>query len=118
MTEDQKMLYNKFKNTGQERIKLACALEGFLDAQTPLEESEEKAYREYLKRRIRPAMEKLILEEAIEKMEKIEKYSWYGKAEAENFIRFARNHHKIESMVWLMEQKDRNYGYCDRDFTL
>lgn len=63
-------------------------------------------------------MEKLIKEEDTEKMEKIEEFGWYGRAELDTFIRFAGSCHKIESLVWLMEQKDRKYGYQDRDFTL
>ena len=63
-------------------------------------------------------MEKLILEENIKKMEQLEVYGWYGERELENFIYLARNQHKIESLVWLMEQKDKKYGYQDRDFTL
>ncbi len=34
-------------------------------------------------------MEKLIQEEDTEKMEKIEEFGWYGRAELDTFIRFA-----------------------------
>ena len=118
MTEEPRRLYEKFKTTGQEKIKLACAVEGFFSYSNSLTEQEKRAYSEYLKRRIRPVMEKLIQEEDTEKMEKIEEFGWYGRAELDTFIRFAGSCHKIESLVWLMEQKDRKYGYQDRDFTL
>ena len=59
MEEERDMRYEKFQTTGQERIRLACALEGFF-LTNECEEEKKTAYGQYLKRRIRPAMEALI----------------------------------------------------------
>ena len=37
MKEEQNILYRKFQTTGQERIRLACALEGFFSEDKDIE---------------------------------------------------------------------------------
>lgn len=121
MEKDTDMIYEKFRNTGQEKIKMACALEGFFQKKTPLSDEERKIhgeYENYLRRRIRPVMEYLILEEDLEKIEELEKYGWWGKTELEQFLNVALKQQKVESLVWLLNLKDCKYGYEDRDFTL
>lgn len=113
MEKEQDILYRKFQTTGQERIKLACALEGFLG-----ENKGKTVYSQYLKRRIRPAMEELIKEEQILKMEKLEAQGWFGAEELESFIAAARKERKLESLVWLMKLKDVKYGYKEKKFEL
>ena len=103
MEKERDMRYEKFQTTGQERIRLACALEGF---------------GQYLKRRIRPAMEALIWEENVGKMELLESFGWFGAEELENFICTARRERKLESLVWLMRLKDQKYGYKEKKFDL
>lgn len=118
MEKEQEFLYEKFKSTGQEKVKLSLALEGFFDEKPGFMEDAKIAYSQYLRRRIRPAMELLIREENIRKMELLEKNNWFGRNELESFIRTARKEQKLESLVWLMKLKDDKYGYTDRDFTL
>lgn len=114
MEKELDILYRKFQTTGQERIRLACALEGFFCG----ENEEKTAYSQYLKRRIRPAMEALIQEENVSKMELLESQDWFGKEELECFISIARKERKLESLVWLMQLKDRKYGYKEKKFDL
>ena len=64
MEKERDMRYEKFQTTGQERVRLACALEG-LFLTNECEEEKKTAYGQYLKRRIRPAMEALIREDTI-----------------------------------------------------
>lgn len=59
-------LYEKFKSTGQGKIKLSCALEGLFSGKEKPGEEAKTAYTQYLKRRIRPAMEELIRQERTE----------------------------------------------------
>ena len=77
MEKERDMRYEKFQTTGQERIRLACALEGFFLA-NECEEEKKTAYGQYLKRRIRPAMEALIREENVGKMELLKSFGWFG----------------------------------------
>lgn len=62
-------------------------------------EQEKRAYSEYLKRRIRPVMEKLIKEEDTEKMEKIEEFGWYGRAE-------------LDTLSALQEAATKSKAWC------
>ena len=41
MDKEQEFLYEKFKSTGQEKVKLSCALEGFFPEK---EETSEEAH--------------------------------------------------------------------------
>ena len=95
----------------------ACALEGFF-LTNECEEEKKTAYGQYLKRRIRPAMEALIWEENVGKMELLESFGWFGAEELENFICTARRERKLESLVWLMRLKDQKYGYKEKKFDL
>ena len=108
------ILYEKFRTTKQERIRLACAMEAFFQENEGSTEKELEDYRLYLKKRIRPAMEILIKSEDAIKMEKLEKQGWFGRQELEQFILLAREQRKLESLVWLMRLKDRKYGYEER----
>ena len=117
MKEEQNILYRKFQTTGQERIRLACALEGFFSEEKD-KEAEKKVYGQYLKRRIRPAMEALIQEENVLKMEQLEAKGWFGAEELDQFIAVARKERRLESLVWLMRLKDQKYGYKEKKFDL
>ena len=111
---DMSILYEKFRTTKQERIRLACAMEAFFQENEGSTEKELEDYGLYLKKRIRPAMEILIKSEDTIKMEKLEKQGWFGRQELEQFILLAREQRKLESLVWLMRLKDRKYGYEER----
>lgn len=80
------LLYQRFLNTAQETVRLTAALEGFF-LEADIEESQRDAYAAYLKRRIRPAMERLIRENALEKMDVLEQRGWVGAQEMDAFIR-------------------------------
>ena len=102
MDKEQEFLYEKFKSTGQEKVKLSCALEGFFQEKEETSEEAKNAYRQ----------------ENICEMEQLAGMDWFGINELESFIRTARKEQKLESLVWLMKLKDSKYGYTDRDFTL
>ena len=60
-------LYRKFGSTKQEPLRLAVALRGYF-LEEGVEEAERADYGAYLKKRIRPAVERLILEDDWEKI--------------------------------------------------
>ncbi len=110
-------LYRKFKETKQEPVRLAVALRGYF-MEEGVSSDQREDYGKYLKGRIRPAMEELIGEEAVEKMKAFEELGWFDGRHLEGFIRSARNRKKTASLVWLLHLKDVKYGYHDYDFTL
>ena len=114
--EEAKSLYKKFTQTRQEPVRLAVALRGFFLPQTGEEEKE--AYGRYLKNRIRPAVEALIDEDQVEKLEKIESLGWLEGKNIDVFIRIARQGQKNAALVWLLHLKKEKYGFKDRDFSL
>lgn len=122
----QEERYRRFKETGQEQIKLEIALEGFFSEESEMQQLQKtmaqqiylEEYGDYLKRRIRPAVEMLIEADAVEKIEKLEMQGWFGKRELESFIETARRKKKTTVLAFLMQLKDRKYGYEDRDFSL
>lgn len=109
--------YETFLHSGQARLRLQAALEGFLSAGEP-EEEHLAEYAAYLKRRIRPAMELLIEQQDLPGMERLEAMGWFGAAELEGFLRTAREKQKTEALVWLMKLKDEKYGYRQDEFEL
>lgn len=115
--KEASMLYRKFKETKQEPLRLAVALRGYF-MEEGVSDDQREDYGKYLKGRIRPAMEELIGEEAVEKMQVFEDLGWFDDRHLEGFIRSARNRKKTASLVWLLHLKDEKYGYQDYDFTL
>ena len=63
-------------------------------------------------------MERLIRENALEKMDVLEQRGWVGSQEMDAFIRQAQSLGQEAAMLWLMRRKGERYGYHDRDFTL
>ena len=114
--EEAKSLYRKFLQTRQEPVRLAVALRGFFLPQT--KEGEKEAYGRYLKSRIRPAMEALIDEDQVEKLEILESLGWLEDKNIDVFIRIARQGQKNAALVWLLHLKKEKYGFKDRDFSL
>ena len=117
MERNKELLYQRFLNTAQEAVRLTAALEGFF-SEEDIPENQRDAYAAYLRRRIRPAMERLILENALEKMDALEQRGWFGAREMDAFILQAQLLGKEAAMLWLMRRKGERYGYHDRDFTL
>ena len=111
MERKEELLYQRFLNTAQEAVRLTAALEGFF-SKADIPEEQRDAYAAYLKRRIRPAMERLIRENALEKL------GWFGAREMDAFILQAQRLGQEAAMLWLMRRKGERYGYHDRDFTL
>lgn len=116
--KDEQELYQIFQNTRQEPQRLAAALQGFFQDADELIDEHKEEYGKYLKRRIRPAVEKLIEEEAVEKIQILEGLGWFHEQELEAFIRTARRYEKPVSLMYFLRLKHESYGYHDKDFSL
>ena len=118
--EDEKTeaihLYRKFGSTKQEPLRLAAALRGYFLEKVP--EEERRDYGEYLKKRIRPAVERLILEDDWEKIEKLYENEWFGERELEVFLRLAEEWRKPAALMGLLHLKKENYGFKEKKFEL
>ena len=109
--------YTTFKETKQEPLRLKSALQGFF-SESPEESAHREEYLRYLKFRIRPAVEQLILEDAVEKIEELEHLGCFHEKEVEHFIQIAQREGRMISLMWLLQLKNEKYGYQDRDFSL
>lgn len=115
--EEGRKLYRKFTETKQEPVRLAVALRGFFLEEGVDEESRE-TFGNYLKGRIRPAVEQLIEEDAVEKIQQLEELGWFGQQHLEGFIKIARERKKSAALVWFLHLKQEKYQYEDKDFSL
>ena len=114
-TQELERVFRKFKETGQEKLRLETALEYFEKETDPQRAGE---YEAYLKRRIRPAMEQLIIMEDVEKMELLHEKGMFGQKELEVFTDMAEKEKKPAALVWLLQLKNRKYGFKQKNFQL
>lgn len=97
-------LYRKFGSTKQEPLRLAVALRGYF-LEEGVEEEERAHYGAYLKKRIRPAVERLILEDDWEKIEKLYENEWFGEQELEVFLKLAEEWRRPAALMGLLHLK-------------
>lgn len=109
-------LYTTFLETRQEPLRLSAALQGFFEKDAP--ESHREAYLSYLKRRIRPAVEQLLKEHALEKIQELERLGCFHEKELDVFLRSAMEQGNTAALIWFLQLKNEKYGYHDRDFSL
>ncbi|MDO4519665.1 MAG: hypothetical protein Q4B47_05155 [Eubacteriales bacterium] len=83
-----------------------------IEMQDELSEEEKKT----LRRRIRPAMQLLIDEENLTGLRKISEYGYYGAAEMDVFISYAKSGERKLALLWLLNEKEARFGFKDRSF--
>lgn len=113
---EEERLYRTFRETKQEPLRLEAALRGFF--LEGVEPAQREDYGGYLRRRVRPAVEKLIEEDRADRLEQLEKLGWFDARQVDEYIRMAREREKVSALVWLLELKREKYGYHDKDFSL
>ena len=110
-------LYRKFGSTKQEPLRLAVAVRGYFLAEEVTDEEREE-YGAYLKKRIRPAVERLILEDDWEKIEKLYENEWFGERELEVFLQLAEEWRRPAALMGLLHLKKEKYGFKEKKFEL
>ena len=108
--------YLKFLESRQEPLRLAIALVDFFDESCP--EQYRAAYGAYLRRRIRPAAEKLMETEELEKLSALWDMGLISPQLLDSLILEASQKGKTASMVWLMRQKNEKLGFKRPEFEL
>lgn len=112
----EETFYRTFLETRQEPLRLTAALQGFFLPDTP--ERHRKEYLQYIKRRIRPAVEQLLKENALDKIQELERLNCFHEKELDVFLRSAREQGNTPALMWFLQLKNEKYGYRDRDFSL
>lgn len=106
--------WQKFKESRQEPLRLAIALEDFFLPDCPTEAR--AGYEAYLRRRIRPAAAELVRTEDLDKLEQLS--SWLTGSLVEELLQLASKEQRSASLIWLLRLKQECYGFTPPDFSL
>lgn len=106
--------YQKFKESRQEKLRLEIALQEFFHETA--EESHRAEYGAYLQRRIRPAVEKLIADGEMDRLERLLECGWVKERALDTFIAEALQQDQRAVLLLLLSFKDRTFGFKDREF--
>ncbi len=109
-------LDRKFLESGQEAQKLGIALQRYFE--DDLDGQWKERYEIYLKQRIRPAVSQLIRLGEIEKTKSLVEKDWLGSFALEECIRMSGQEGQLEIQIFLLEWKQKKYGFSDREYTL
>lgn len=105
----------KFMESAQEAVRLKIALQRFFEVE---EETWRRRYGDYLKMRIRPAMEHLIREGEAEKIGKLLELDWITERNLEEFLKMAGKTGNGEVLALLLHAKREKYGFKEREYSL
>ena len=84
--------YQKFRQSRQEPLRLAIALDGFFQDTDPVRQADTRRLS-----RLAP---------------------WFTARQTDAFIALAREKQKTAALVWLLRWKGEHYGFPDKDFSL
>ena len=108
--------YEKFRTSQQAAVKLEIALEqAFLPG---IPEAHIRAYGEYLKLRIRPAMALCVQKDDTGTLDRMEAMGWMEGIRLEDLIRSAGEQHRNGALIWLLRRKQREFGFSGPDLSL
>lgn len=105
--------YQKFRQSRQEPLRLAIALDGFFQDTDPVRQA---AYGDYLRRRLQPAVQRLVEADDTRRLSRLA--PWFTARQTDAFIALAREKQKTSALVWLLRWKGEHYGFPDKDFSL
>lgn len=109
-------LFQKFQSASREDVRLELALEGYFSAQAT--EAQNQVLEDYLRRRLRPAMELLLREGRLEELEQLLEQGWLTAGLLEDGLSLAISLKSTEGFVLLLRRKAELVGFSDRDFSL
>ena len=128
---DSREAYQKFKESKQEKLRLEIVLQELLKDREDVEGPEPEAalkrgdckafrkeYEDYIKLRIRPAMETLIRGGEVGKIEQLAGYGWIKEEQMEGFLRMALRQDNRAVLLCLLHLKNREFGFRDKVFLL
>lgn len=115
--ENGDALYQKFMSSKQAAVRLELALLGFFQSDG-YTDKQHRDFGDYLRLRIRPAAEALIQRDALEQLQTLEELGWMDASVIEDSMDYAIRNQKTQAFIWLLERKNRKYGFHDRSFAL
>ena len=115
--ENGDALYQKFMSSKQAAVRLELALLGFFQSDG-YTDKQHRDFGDYLRLRIRPAAEALIQRDALEQLQTLEELGWMDASVIEDSMDYAIRNQKTQAFIWLLERKNRKYGFHGRSFAL
>lgn len=109
-------LFQKFQSASREDVRLELALEGYFSDQAT--EAQNQVLEDYLRRRLRPAMELLLREGRTDELEQLLNQGWLTAGLLEDGLSLAISLKSTEGFVLLLRRKAELVGFSDRDFSL
>lgn len=109
-------LFQRFQSASREDVRLGLALEGYCSGQAT--EAQNQVLENYLRRRLRPAMELLLREGRTEELEQLLEQGWLTAGLLEDGLSLAISLKSTEGFVLLLRRKAELVGFSDRDFSL
>lgn len=110
------VLFQKFQSAPREDVRLGLALEGYFSGLAT--EAQNQVLEDYLRRRLRPAMELLLREGRTEELEQLLEQGWLTAGLLEDGLSLAISLKSTEGFVLLLRRKAELVGFSDRDFSL
>lgn len=109
-------LFQKFQSASREDVRLELALEGYFSGQAT--EAQNQVLEDYLRRRLRPAMELLLREGRTDELERLLEQGWLTAGLLEDGLSLAISLKSTEGFVLLLRRKAELVGFSDRDISL
>lgn len=117
MKSSSRELDDKFLSSGQENIRLAIALERLFEL-CPQDGALYGQYRDYLKKRFRPAMEKLIRARETENVKVLFGLAEVTSVQMDELLALAQKYGNTECVLWLLSKKEEQFGFGGKDMEL
>ena len=108
--------YLKFLESKQEKLRLSIALQDYFEESCP--EQYTDAYGQYLRRRIRPAAERLMETEEFDKLSVLWDMGLISPQLLDSLLIESVQKGATASMVWLLQLKNEKLGFKRAEFEL
>lgn len=117
MHEQAEVMYQKFRSSQQAAVRLELALKGYF-TEDVFTSQQKQAFADYLKLRIRPALQYLIGQEDTDRIQHMDALGWIRAELVEEGLLYAIKQKKSQAFLCLLKIKAEKHGFHDRNFDL
>ena len=114
MAEYAEVMYRKFLSSQQAAVRLELALNGFF-SEDGFTSQQKQAFADYLKTRIRPAVQSLIEQGDTDKIQRMDALGWMSASVVDESILYSIRQNKTQGFLCLLKIKAEKHGFNDRN---
>ena len=114
MADYQEAMYLKFLSSQQAAVRLDLALNGFF-SEDGFTAQQKQAFADYLKTRVRPALQSMIEQENTDRIQRMDVLGWMNASVVEDGLLYAMRQRKTQGFLCLLKIKSEKYGFHDRN---